>query len=295
LEPWNSGTLERTIGRVRTRSLPAVAGLLVFVAGVYPIAQTAGPLTPEQQRVFLSEAKVIASRPAGKGITGSLRLTLSDGVVTHDAGFQAIDDRLTLVERAQGKRRAGEANFVDSYKFNIAAYEIARLLGVDAMMPVTIERRWRNQVGSLTWWVDDVLMDEGEREKSKTLPPDSKVFARQRQRMVIFAELVRDVDRNKGNILYTKNWRVIMIDFSRAFRLDQTLRYPESVQQCDRILYQKLQALTESDVRGVAGAYLTSQEIEGVVARRSLLVTRLDQLIQARGEDNVLYDLESGM
>jgi hypothetical protein len=279
---------------VRARAPLAALGLLYLVAGGYPSAQTA-TLTPDEQRVFLSQAKVIASRPAGKGITGSLRLTLSDGVVTHDAGFQAIDDRLSVAERAQGKRRAGEANFVDSYKYNIAAYEIARLVGVDDMMPVTVERRWRTKVGSLTWWIDDVLMDEGEREKSNTRPPDSIAFSRQRQRMVIFAELVRDMDRNKGNMIYTKTWRLMMIDFSRAFRLDHALRLPETVQQCDRTLYQKLQALTEADIRRVADTYLTDQEIEGVMARRHLIVSRLDELIKTRGESSVLFDFESGM
>ena len=268
----------------------ALAGALLC-ATTYPGAQTAVSLTPEQQRVFLKEAKVIQSRPAGKGITGSLRLTLSDGVVTHDAGFQAIDDRLTPAERARGKKRAGEANFADSYKYNIAAYEIARLLGVDDMMPVTVERRYRNQPGSLTWWVDDVLMDEADRETSGTLPPDSVRFSRQRQRMAIFAELLRDVDRNKGNILYTKDWRVVMIDFSRAFRLDHALRNPDAVQNCDRSLYKKLEDLNEADVRRVTTHYLTKKEIEAVMVRRQLIVERLTQLIRERGENSVLYDL----
>ena len=57
--------------------------------------------------------------------------------------------------------------------------------------------------------------------------------------MTTFAELVRDVDRNKGNVLYTKDWRVIMIDFTRAFRLDRELRYPETLQTCDRPFYER--------------------------------------------------------
>ena len=280
--------------RVRTRLALAVASVL-FLSAADSIAQTAVSLTPDQQRTFLAEAKVIGSRPAGKGITGSLRLTLSDGVVTHDAGFQSIDDRMSVTERAQGKRRAGEANFVDSYKYNIAAYEIARLVGLDDMMPVIVERRWRNQIGSLSWWVDDVLMDETDREKSNTSPPNVLRFARQRQLMVIFAELLRDVDRNKGNIVYTKDWRLIMIDFSRAFRLDHELRNPDTVQHCDRALYRKLEELTEADVKRVTNKYLTTQEIAAVMARRDLIVARIGQLIRERGENSVLYDLTSGM
>ena len=148
------------------RPLFAAALVLVLTA----VAAQEAKLSPEQQREFLKSAKVVASRPVGRGVTGSLRLTLSDGTTTHDAGFQSIDDRASDEDRRQGRRRAGERDFVDSYKYNLAAYELARTLGVDDMMPVTVMRRWENKDGSLTWWVDDVLMDEDERVKSKTQP-----------------------------------------------------------------------------------------------------------------------------
>jgi hypothetical protein len=267
--------------------------LVALVVPATTAGQAASALTADQRREFLLKADVVASRPAGKGITGSLRLTLSDGTVTHDAGFQSIDDRTSPADRVRGRRRAGELNFADSYKFNIAAYEIARLIGLDDMMPVTVERKIKDRIGSLTWWVDDVMMDEVEREKSNVQPPDSLSYARQHQRMITFAELVRDVDRNKGNVLYTKDWRVIMIDFSRAFRVDRELRFPETLQTCDRTLYDKLRTLADEDVRRVVGGYLTAREIDGVLARRKLIVERFDRLIRERGESLVLYD--SGM
>jgi len=267
-------------------------GLVWVVAAAGATAQQApATLSPDQQREFLLTAKVVSSRPAGKGVTGTLRLTLSDGTVTHDAGFQAIDDRMKPEDRARGKRKAGEYNFVDSYKYNIAAYEIARLIGLDDMMPVTVERRIKGQTGSLSWWVDDVMMDELEREREQknTPPPSAMAFARQFQRMTVFGELLRDVDRNKTNILYTSDWRHIMIDFSRAFRLDRELRYPDSLQQCDRTLYEKLKVLTEPEVKKAVGVLLTSQELAGVMARQKLIVERFARLIRERGEASVLY------
>ena len=36
-----------------------------------------------------------------------------------------------------------ELNFVDSYKYNIAAYQLAELLGLDDMVPVYVERKWK--------------------------------------------------------------------------------------------------------------------------------------------------------
>jgi hypothetical protein len=209
--------------------------------------------------------------------------------MTHDAAFQSIEDRTSDADRMRMRKRAGELNFADSYKFNIAAYEIARLLGLDHMMPVTVERRWRGQIGSLTWWIDDVMMDENEREKQNAQPPNAFEYFRQRQRMVVFAELIRDTDRNKGNILYTKDWRVIMIDFTRAFRLERELRQPDTLSRCDSALFQRLRAVTDDELKQVVDRYLTPNEVTGVLARRKLIVDRFTRLIEERGEKAVLY------
>jgi hypothetical protein len=265
-----------------------IASSIVLLLARAAVTQTPA-LTPEQQREFLLKARIVSSRPVGKGVTGSLRLTLSDGAITHDAHFQSIEMRATLEDIRQGRKRAGELRFADSYKFNLAAYELARLLGLAEMMPVTVERRYRGDTGSLTWWVDDVLMDENEREKTNAIPPNPIAFSRERQRMFVFAELVRDTDRNKGNVLYTKDWRVIMIDFTRAFRVDQELRMPDMLQQCERGLYERLQALTREQVEQATKDHLTGPEIAGVLARRQLLVDRFARLIKERGEKAILY------
>ena len=246
-------------------------------------------LSPEQQRSFLLTASITGSRLIGKGITGSSRLTLSDGAVTHDAAFQSIEDRTSQADRLRFRKRAGELNFADSYKFNIAAYEIARLLGLGHMMPVTVERRWKGQIGSLAWWIDDVLMDENEREKQNAQPPSAIEFYQQRQRMVVFAELIRDTDRNKGNILYTKDWRVIMIDFTRAFRQEPELRQPDTLNRCDGALLQRLRTITDGELKQAVDRHLTTNEIAGVLARRKLIVDRFTRLIQERGDKAVLY------
>jgi hypothetical protein len=214
---------------------------------------------------------------------------LTDGAVTHDASFQTIDDRTSAEGRRRGQKRAGELNFVDSYQYNLAAYEISRLLGVDDMMPVTVERRVRGRPGSLTWWVDDVLMDEAARETSAVQPPQPLAFQQQRMRMTVFAELVGDVDRNKGNILYTNGWRVVMIDFTRAFRLHRELRQPQVLTSIERNLWQRLQALTRSVLRRAVDRHLTLEESAAVMGRHAALIEHYTRLISERGEGAVLY------
>jgi hypothetical protein len=252
-------------------------------------AQQAERLTADQQREFLQTAKVVGSRPIGRGVTNSLRLTLSDGTTTHDAGFQAIDMRPSAEDRRRMRRRAGEVNFVDSYKYNIAAYEIARVLGLDEMMPVTVERRVQGKLGSLTWWVDDVLMDEAERYKTNTQPPGALEFQRQRMRMMVFAELVGDVDRNQGNILYLKDWRVVMIDFTRSFRMHGSVREPKTLTTIQRALWERVQTFTRDELRLAVADYLTNEESNAVMERRAAIIKHYTRLISERGERAVLY------
>jgi hypothetical protein len=50
-----------------------------------------------------------------------------------------------------------------------------------------------------------------------------------------------------------------------------------------------LQRLTRADVQRVAGGVLGGAEIDAVIARRALIVSRFETLIAARGEAAVLY------
>ena len=87
---------------------------------------------------FLHDAKVIKTKSVGTGVTGSLRATLTDGTLTHDAQIQSIDEKKTQFEAAG----ASEFNFQDSWKFNVAAYRVDRLIGLQ-MVPVTVSRGWK--------------------------------------------------------------------------------------------------------------------------------------------------------
>lgn len=271
------------------RDFPRRTLLLSYALGLSAVvaAQTPAAPTIAEQRHFLLTADIITDRPVGKGVTGTLRVTLSDGRLQHDASFQSVN------QRAMGNdavaRRAGELNFVDSYKYNLAAYELAVILGLGEMMPVTVEREVKGRTGALSWWVDDYLMDELEREQKKAMPPDARRWIQARQRMFVFAELVGDTDRNKGNVIYTTDWRVIMIDFTRAFRLQRYLRRPQTLESCDRQLLARLQTLTDAEVKQAVGGFLTGPEVGAVMQRRDRIVEHYQRLIKAKGEAKILY------
>jgi hypothetical protein len=221
---------------------------------------------------FLKEARVGRTKSAGKGVTNSIRATLTDGTLTHDAQIQVIDEK-----KAQGPSAKGmELNFRDSWAFNVAAYRIDRLIGLN-LVPVSVERDWRGKTGAYTWWVDDVIMDEGERLKKKTQPPDPSKWNETMQLVRIFDQLILNVDRNMGNLLITKDWNVWAIDHTRAFRLHKTLQKPENVTRCDRRVLDGLKALDPSLLEREVGKYLSGWEREALLARRDAIVAIIEK------------------
>jgi hypothetical protein len=222
----------------------------------------------EQKEAFLKSAKVIQTRGAKKGITGTVRVTLSDGSMTHDASVQRIDEEKARFEGAQGV----EMNFRDTYKFNIAAYRLGRMMGLGQMIPPSVERKFEGSTGAWTWWVEDVLMDEGERLKKKAAAPDKDAWGRQYHIMRVFDQLIANVDRNVGNILYDKNWHLWMIDHSRAFRMLTTLKDPKLLERCDTQLMAALKELREDKLKAELGEWLREREIKGLLARRDKII-----------------------
>jgi hypothetical protein len=266
--------------------LIAISLLLCFAFAASARAVQEPQLTEDQMRQFLLTAKVIDSRAAKKGITNTLRLTLSDGNITHDASFQSIDEHKSRFEGIDG---TVETNFVDSYKYNIAAYELAKLIGLGDMMPVTVLRRYAGNDGSLSWWLP-VMMDEGDRLKKKISPPDVVAWNNQMHKKRVLAELVYDTDSaNITNVLISKEWHLWMIDFSRAFRLYHSLRNPKNLVKCDRRLLENLRKLDEKELTAKTENLLTKLEVQGVMARRDKIVKAFEQLIAQKGEKEVLY------
>jgi hypothetical protein len=242
-------------------------------------------LTDEEKKNFLLTAKIIRSKQSSKGVTRPYTLTLSDGKLTHDAGFQSVDIFKSEEHLNNGTT---ELNFRDTYHYNIAAYELAKLLGLESMMPVTVERKFEGKSGSLTWWLN-VKMDEGERLKKGLHSPDAEVWNRQMYRKRVFAQLVYDVDPNLTNVLIGENWELYMIDFTRAFRLHENLAQPKDLVRCDRQLLEKLRQLDAAEIERVTKPHLETARIKALMKRRDKIVAYFEQQIAQKGESEILY------
>ena len=251
-------------------------------------------LSDAQQEQFLLNAKILKTRDINKGVTGAKRATLSDGQLTHDAQIQTVDISKFVFTPDKGQT---ELNFRDTYRFNVAAYRLARLLGLDNV-PVSVERRVDRGQASMTWWVDDVLMEERERLKRiklKTVPAEwnPNRTAGYIHVMRVFDELISNSDRNVGNQLWSSDGKLWMIDHTRTFRFNTTLKTPRLLERCDRTLLAGMRGLTEESVVSVVGKTLTKDEIKTMLTRRDLIVKLFEEKIAARGRDaTVLYDLD---
>ena len=241
--------------------------------------------TEEQKIDFMQHAKVIASKPEKKGKSDALHLTLSDGNVTYDASFQAIDEKKL---QGPGPNGGTELNFRDYWGYDIAGYRIAKLLGMDDMVPVYTERKWNGTTGAISWRVD-TQFDEGERLKKGIHVPDADAWNKQMYKVRVLTELFYDMDPNLTNVLITKDWKIRRIDFTRAFRLQHDLKDPKDLVQCDRQVLAKLRQLTYDQVFDATKPYLTKNEVKAVIARRDKMVAQFDKLIAEKGESQVLY------
>jgi hypothetical protein len=140
----------------------------------------------------------------------------------------------------------------------------------------------------MSWFVD-TLMDESDRLKKKVQPPNATEWNNQMYRMRVFAALTRDTDRNLTNVLITPRWKVMMIDFTRAFRLQPELMHSRDLAKMDRELFPRLKTLMKDSVKKVVRDWLTNSEIDAMMQRRDLLVAHFTRLIAELGEENVLY------
>jgi hypothetical protein len=258
---------------------------LFLVPSTLP-AEDTPKLGDAEQEQFLKTAKITKTKSAKKGVTNTTRVTMSDGALTHDAHVQCIDESKHEFKSDRGT----ELNFKDSYKFNIAAYRLGRMLGIQNI-PVTVERKVAGKTCAVDWWIDDVLMDEAERKQKKMDAPNPDNWNEQIYVMRVFDQLIYNVDRNLTNLLILKNWDMVMIDHSRTFRLYPKLENDKNLGRIDRTLLANLRALNKADVEKNLMPYCTRSEADAVVARRDIIVQFYDDQVKQKGEGAVLYDL----
>jgi hypothetical protein len=169
-----------------------------------------------------------------------------------------------------------QSGYFESYKSEVGAYEIDKLLGLN-MVPVVVERRVDNDLGAAIMWI------EGVRSWESVLPlPKPATWEFQLARMKLFDDLIGNSDRNKGNLLVDADWHIFLIDHSRAFVTDSKL--PQELQNIDRRLWNRMLALDEAGLKTTMGAWLDNRQIQALLRRRDMMKKKIDALIAKRGD-----------
>jgi hypothetical protein len=233
---------------------------------------------------FLASASVVGEKQLGgsEAVTKPWVLTLKLDDVTHRGLWKNVEGR--------------PLGYLEGWRYEIAAYRMDRLLGLD-MVPPTVERRFHEDPGACQYWVDDTTsLRDKDRRKEKV--PSVKIFDWNRATYLqrFFDNLIANEDRNEGDILITEDWRMILIDHSRTFRTWKKLLFtatspggPKLMSSLPRAIVEKAKALTFDSIKAAVGATLTDEEIRTMLVRRDMILKEIETLIKVNGEANTLY------
>jgi hypothetical protein len=164
--------------------------------------------------------------------------------------------------------------FYESYKSEIAAYELDKLLKLD-MVPPTVERQLEGNSGSAQLWVEhvsDMRTDES--------PGDARRadWDTQLARMQMFDDLIGNRERNRGNMLRDPSWNLVLIDHSRAFGTDTELS--NKLTRIDKDLWARIESLTPAQLDMTLRAWVSEDGRKAIVERRNKLRTEIKPLLR---------------
>jgi len=172
--------------------------------------------------------------------------------------------------------------FFESYKSEIAAYELDKMLRLQ-MVPPIVERSVKGEKGAAIYWVDNTSRWD---VKNPPKGPEP-TWSRQLTRMKMFDLLVANIDRNQGNLIYDADFHLFLIDHSRAFTDKKDLKGISPLAYVDRDLWTRMQALTIESLKAGLGEWVDDGELRALLTRRAEMAKVIGQMVAARGERSV--------
>lgn len=225
---------------------------------------------------YLKTAEVVSFQVSTEGRTRPWEVRLDDGKVKRRGFFKHAN-------------RNRPAVLADSFLYELAAYELDKMLDLNAVPPA-VERKINGVRGSLQVYLENCLQ-LSQQERRKILPPDPIRFQRSLEEIMIFENLTYDSCRDEEDILvHQEDWKVCRIDFSEAFAPRAVLLDGCSFSQCSRKLYKNLLSLDSKQVRAKLGTYLNEEEMSALLERHQLIIKKIKSLIAEKGEEAVLFD-----
>ena len=273
-----SMTPPRTKDRVRTAWVARCAVLVTLWFTAVLSAQLPAPAGTTESRTWLGQEQRIEEHLRNAGIT-SIK-DIGTGVTRPRRAYLMPSEPVESVawKVLPPGRRGG---FWESYKSEIAAYELDRLLNMH-MVPPTVERRIADETGAAVMWVKGV---KSVKELGGKVPSGPE-WGKPLRQMLMFDNLIRNIDRNAGNILIGRPGDLILIDHSRAFTTDKKLQ--NRVERVDAGLWERMQTLTRENLDRALGPWLDEDAIAAIIERRDAMAATIDKLVAKNGRSLVL-------
>jgi len=255
-------------------SLVLIAAVAALPAGA--IAERAAPQTAacavtwvgheQEVEAYLGTAKLDHMEDVPLGVTKPKRWFFAPGGLIRSAAWKQLPP---------GRQKG----YMESYKAEIAAYELDKLLEMH-MVPPTVQRRIEQELGAFQQWVEPVSGWHIDKPVQGPEPEWSRCVSR----MKLFDQLTANIDRNEGNLLYDADWHLILIDHSRAFTDQKELKGMKQPGRIDKWLWDKIDALSLPQLEGALSPWLRKKEIEAIVERRDRMRAVITRMVAERGE-----------
>lgn len=283
---------------MKPKPVRAVPWLLIWLSFALIAVPGKGQFLPseiaerEDIEEFLLTADIVKAEPVGVGITKPFRVYLKKDDIERQAAWK----------NPQGIQEG----FLEGWRYEIAAYRLDKLIGLH-MVPPAVEREFNGNKGVLVLWatVERSLLDV--EEEGIKIPEDARPLVdRMKYLTRAWDSLVANEDRTQQNVLYTKDWRTILIDHSRAFRSSRAFverlmfgkngikkkasdGSPFLFRRLPRSFVQAVKNLTYESVKSAVGPYLEDKEVRAVLIRRDLLLKEIEEMVRRDGEGKILY------
>ena len=236
----------------------------------------------------LNEGEI--GKRAGKlvGLTKPEHLEIDCSVDIDSAVFKYLDESRRGITHLPGG--STEMNFSDSYRYERVAYLLDRELGLN-MVPVAVTRNIKGEEGALVAWIPNAAHQF--EIKEPPTGPQMAALAQQKAIMRLFDALILNIDRRKENWMVDKDtWKLYLIDHSRAFRDRKELpeEFTKQLVRLNQDLYTNLEALDEADLTELCEGLITGAQIKFLLARRDLILQKIDQDREDYGDAIVFLD-----
>jgi hypothetical protein len=265
-----------------TRIATAFSALALGAALALPAGPTAQVVDPSSwkrsdlERYLKTAAIVEIDKTLETGRSLPWRIKLLRGGIRLQAHFKHV-------------HRPRPHPVADSFQYELAAYELSKILELDIMPPV-VERTIQKVRGSLQIFVEG-CQTEQDRRRAGSEPPDSAAFRDAMDEILVFELLVNDEPGDiDDTLIHANTWKICRVDFAEAFAPDPVPPREDLLRRCPRRLFERLKLVDRGNLAAHIGPLLNEAEFLNLRRRIQWMIGRIQELVRTRGETAVLYE-----